>query len=98
MRGLLSVDDMVLSFFPEKTPNNVSEQIAKMRVHHLLSMSTGHLEDTLERAIEGGKGDWIAGFLSVPPDQEPGTIFAYNNGATFMLSAILQHQTGMNSR
>ncbi|MBV7338082.1 beta-lactamase family protein [Chloroflexi bacterium TSY] len=94
--GLLSVDDLVLSFFPEKAPDNVSAQIAAMRVHHLLSMSTGHREDTLDRVFERGKKDWIAGFLAIPPDQEPGSVFAYNNGATFMLSAILQRLTGMN--
>ena len=93
--GLLSVDAPVLSFFPDKAPKKVHEFVEKMCVHHLLSMSTGHLEDVLDRATEQGDGDWIAGFFAVPPDQEPGSIFAYNNAATFMLSAILQSLTSM---
>src|SRR5262245_86116 len=40
--GRLSVDDPVLSFFPEDRPGEVSENLAAMRVRHLLSMSTGH--------------------------------------------------------
>src|SRR4030042_4379800 len=40
--GRLSVDDTVLSFFPADAPKRVSENQAAMKVHHLLSMSTGH--------------------------------------------------------
>ena len=93
--GRLSVDDLVLSFFPDKQPEKLNEHLATMQVHHLLTMSTGHLEDALGPTRELGNGDWVAGFFSVPPDQEPGSIFTYNNAATFMLSAILQSLTGV---
>lgn len=94
--GLLSVDDAVLAFFPDKAPAQVSEHLAAMRVHHLLSMATGHRVDTLDRAARANSdGDWVKGFLAIPPDQAPGTIFCYNNGATFMLAAILQKLTGI---
>ncbi len=93
--GLLSVDDQVLSFFPDKRPPDVNKHLENIRVHHLLSMSTGHWDDAIERARQVGDSDWIAGFLSVPPDQAPGTVFTYNNAATFMLSAILQTLTDM---
>ena len=93
--GLLSVDDLVLSFFPDKLPDKLDPYLEKMRVHHLLSMSTGHLEDAIDRARQAGGDDWIAGFFAVPPDQAPGTVFAYNNAATLVLSAILQNLTGL---
>src|SRR5215208_567894 len=44
--GRLSIDDQVLSFFPEDAPTEPSEHLVPMRVHDLLSMSTGHAEDT----------------------------------------------------
>jgi CubicO group peptidase (beta-lactamase class C family) len=45
--GRLSIDDPVLSFFPDDAPAEISENLAAMRVRHLLSMSTGHAEDTM---------------------------------------------------
>ncbi|MDQ3396803.1 MAG: beta-lactamase family protein, partial [Deinococcota bacterium] len=92
--GLLSVDDPVLSFFPDEAPEKASEYLAGMRVRHLLSMATGHLTDTLDRLVEHGGGNWIKGFLALPPERAPGTVFTYNNGATFMLSAILEKLAG----
>ena len=44
--GLLAVDDRVLEFFPDDAPANPSENLKAMRVRHLLSMNTGHQEDT----------------------------------------------------
>ena len=44
--GLLTVDDPVLKFFPDDAPANPSENLKAMRVRHLLSMNTGHQEDT----------------------------------------------------
>ena len=90
---LLSVNDRVVSFFPEETPTYVSEHLAQMTVEHLLTMTTGHLQDTLEPTAE--HESWLAGFLNLPPDVAPGTVFTYNNGATFMLAAILQKLTGI---
>ncbi len=92
--GRLSEDDFVTSFFPDDVPEVVSEHLAAMRVRHLLSMATGHVEDTLERVANTGD-NWVKGFLSLPPERAPGSIFCYNNGATFMLSAILHKLTGI---
>jgi CubicO group peptidase (beta-lactamase class C family) len=91
--GLLSADDLVTSLFPNDLPEKMSEPLAAMRVRHLLSMATGHVEDTLERTAKSD--NWVKGFLSLPPEQAPGSVFCYNNGATFMLSAIIQKLTGM---
>jgi hypothetical protein len=89
---LLSEDDFVTSFFPNDLPETIGEHLAAMRVRHLLSMATGHVEDTLEHIAQ--HDNWVKGFLSLPPEKQPGSIFTYNNGATFMLSAIIQKLTG----
>lgn len=91
--GLLTVNDRVISFFPDETPDSLGEHLARMTVEHLLTMTTGHLNDTLEQVAKHPKS-WVNGFLSLPPDVAPGTVFTYNNGATFMLSAILHKLTG----
>jgi CubicO group peptidase (beta-lactamase class C family) len=49
--GLLTVDDRVLKFFPDDAPANPSENLKAMRVRHLLSMNTGHQEDTTEQVF-----------------------------------------------
>jgi CubicO group peptidase (beta-lactamase class C family) len=92
--GLLSVDDRVLSFFPEHTPAEPSANLAAMRVHDLLSMSTGHDIDTTGFLRQQPDGDWVKAFFERPVEHTPGTYFVYNSGATYMLSAIIQRLTG----
>ncbi|MBV8586752.1 MAG: serine hydrolase, partial [Verrucomicrobia bacterium] len=50
--GLLTVDDPVLKFFPDDAPANPSENLKAMRVRHLLSMNTGHQQDTTEQVFQ----------------------------------------------
>jgi CubicO group peptidase (beta-lactamase class C family) len=92
--GFFSLDDSVLSFFPEEAPTQASEYLAAMRVRHLLSMTTGHTIDTWAFLVDRPDGNWIKGFLEVPVLHAPGTHFLYNTGATYMLSAIVQKTTG----
>lgn len=90
--GRISLDDKVVSFFPEDTPQDVSANLAAMAIRHLLMMGTGHDQDTTGRMQENDH--WVRGFLQLPVEHEPGTRFVYNSGATYMLSAILQQVTG----
>ena len=91
--GLLTLDDRVISFFSEFDAQSASPNLAAMRVRHLLTMSTGHGEDTLTALFDGG-ANWSDTFLSLPVMHVPGTHFVYNSGASYMLSAILQRLTG----
>ena len=87
--NLLSLDDPVISFFPEKIPENPSENLKNMRIRDLLRMTSGHASDTYGR-IQGHPGGWAAGFLSLPVEHKPGTIFIYNipiNIYTFQYSS-----------
>lgn len=93
--GRLSVDSPVLSFFPGDAPATVSENLAAMRVRHLLTMSTGHDTDATGAATSDPDGNWVRGFLADPVTHVPGTHFVYNSAATYMLSAIVQKLTGM---
>lgn len=93
--GLLAVDDPVLPFFPDEAPAEVSEHLAAMRVRHLLSMSTGHAEDTTDHLSASPDGNWARAFLARPLEHEPGTHFLYNSGASYILSAIVHKLAGM---
>lgn len=92
--GRLSVEDQVISFFPEDLPEEVSPNLAAMRIKHLLMMGTGHAADTTDELHSSTDGNWVRAFLKLPVEHEPGTFFMYNTGATYMLSAILQKAAG----
>ncbi len=93
--GRLSVDDLVLKFFPEDAPIEPSDNLKAMRVRHLLSMNTGHIEDTTGYLHRAADGNWPRAFLALPVERAPGTHFLYNTGATYMLSAIITKLTGV---
>ena len=43
--GLLSINDTVLSFFPDEAPDSISDNLQAMRIRDLLRMNTGHDKD-----------------------------------------------------
>ncbi|WP_460663922.1 serine hydrolase domain-containing protein [Kribbella swartbergensis] len=91
--GLLSLDDTVVSFFTaDELPETISDNLAAMTVRHLLTMTTGHGKDTVEALSRDRR--MVKVFLGLDVEHEPGTVFVYNSGATYMLSAILQRLTG----
>ncbi|MDR3141023.1 MAG: beta-lactamase family protein [Tannerellaceae bacterium] len=89
---LLSVDDRVISFFPDELPPAVSPHLEKLSIKHLLTMTAGH-----EAAPEFHMSDsnWVRSFLATPVANEPGTVFQYSSYASYMLSAILQKASGL---
>jgi CubicO group peptidase (beta-lactamase class C family) len=90
--GRLKVDDTVISFFPDKLPAQVSDNLAALRVKHLLMMSVGHAKDSTPIIVK--EHDWVKSFLGLPIAYAPGSVFLYNSGATYMLSAIVQKVSG----
>src|SRR5690606_9928254 len=60
--GKLTVNDKVISFFPDKLPAKVSDNLAAMRVYDLLTMHTGHEDDTMGPLRRGEGDDWVKGF------------------------------------
>ncbi len=88
----LKLTDRVVSFFPESMPDTLNAYMKEMTVQDLLKMSAGMNTDPLFNAR--GSTDWPKTFMSSPVENKPGTVFKYNNMATFMLSAIVQKATG----
>ncbi len=90
--GLLTIDDPVISFFPEVTPADPSDHLKSMRIRDLLKMNSGHQQEP--RSARQHEVSWIEGFLAAEVAHKPGTHFVYNSMATFMLSAIIQKVSG----
>ena len=87
----LSLDDPVISFFPDDTPTEPGWQLEAMRIRDLITMTTGHRREPWLFNVES---DWVKTFLHSDIEFKPGTHFQYNSAATYMLSAILQSVTG----
>ncbi|MET7476085.1 serine hydrolase [Streptomyces sp. NPDC005648] len=92
--GLLRFDDPVISYFPEFDADITDPRSRAMLVRHVASMSSGHEAETLDRALATDRAELVRGFLLVPPDRDPGTVFAYNQPTTYTLAAIVQRVTG----
>lgn len=90
--GRIKLDDKVISYFPDKLPAEVSENLSSMTIRNLLTMNTGHEQDP--SSLRNEDQDWAKAFLASPIPRKPGTIFCYNSLATYMLSAIVQQVTG----
>ncbi len=96
-----SVDQKVLDFFPGKKIDNRDAAKEKMTIEHLLTMSTGfQCEDSYKFEWAGlrtmmRQPIWADYVLGLPMIHEPGERFEYCNGASYLLTAILQKATGM---
>jgi CubicO group peptidase (beta-lactamase class C family) len=92
--GLLSLDDTVLSHFPEFDADITDPRSRSMLVRHVLAMSSGHNEETFDRALDLDPNDLVRGFLLLPPENDPGTVFAYNQPCTYSVARIIQRASG----
>ncbi|GIH15920.1 serine hydrolase domain-containing protein [Rugosimonospora africana] len=92
--GLVDLDATVLSYFPEYEDAVADPRSRSIRVRHVAAMASGHENDTVDQAMRVGNGDLLRGFLLIPPDREPGTVFAYNQPCTYALSAIIRKVSG----
>ncbi|GAA2821570.1 serine hydrolase domain-containing protein [Nonomuraea rubra] len=92
--GLLSLDDRVVDVLPDHVPAGVPEQGRRLTVHHLLSMTAGHRDDSLAEAWRLEPGDLVKGFLRVPFPEAEGTRHAYDNATTFVLARMVERVTG----
>lgn len=88
----LTVEDKVISFFPDELPDTISPNLAVLRIRDLLSMSVGQEKEPTWAVINSD--NWVREFLKAPIRYEPGTKFLYNSLATYMLSAIVQKVSG----
>jgi CubicO group peptidase (beta-lactamase class C family)/predicted glycoside hydrolase/deacetylase ChbG (UPF0249 family) len=88
----MTVNDKVMSFFPNDLPTTISPNLADLSVKDLLSMSAGQFPEP--SYIAGRDTNWAKAFLATPIVNKPGSKFLYNSLCTYMLSAIVQKVTG----
>ena len=91
--GRLSLEDRVSDYLPELF-DTADDGLRDLRIRHIASMATGHNRETWQEARERDPRDAVRGFLQIPPDAEPGTLFAYNQPPVLTLATILQRLAG----
>ena len=89
----LALTDTVVDHFPDLA-TAAGPRARTITVEHLARMATGHHTDTFPAMQQGDRTEPVRSFLRLEPESPPGTVFAYNNGATYTLAAILQERTG----
>jgi CubicO group peptidase (beta-lactamase class C family) len=93
--GLLDMDDTVVSHFGEFEADITDPRSRAMRLRHVAAMASGHTREMLTEAAMRDPGEPIRGFLSIPPDRDPGTVFAYSQPCTFALASVIQRGAGV---
>ncbi len=96
--GLLSVGARVLDFLSEDAPLHPCDNLRAMRIHDLLTMSTGQRKEDIGDLKWDSDGNLTRTILAAPVPHKPGSRFAYNSAATYLLSAIVQKLTGKTVR
>jgi CubicO group peptidase (beta-lactamase class C family) len=97
------INRSILDFFPEISPANLNADKRSITLEHLLMMAPGlQCQDSYRYSWRGlsemrQSADWIQFMLDLPMAEAPGTRFEYCNGASFLLSAIIQKVTGIKS-
>ncbi|MET0417741.1 MAG: serine hydrolase [Actinoplanes sp.] len=92
--GLVDLDAPALSYFPEYDARVTDPRSRSILVRHLAAMASGHEDERVDQAYEAGDGDPALGLFLLPPEQEPGSVFAYNQPCTYILGAIIRRVSG----
>lgn len=90
--GLIGLDEPLVQIFKDRLPEDLPENMDKVTVYHVLTMSTGHEQDVFSRIKE--TNDWVKEFLRIPLTYEPGSTYVYNNGTPHMVSEAVRLGTG----
>ncbi|MHA1556559.1 MAG: serine hydrolase domain-containing protein, partial [Candidatus Heimdallarchaeota archaeon] len=92
--NLLTLDQTLVSFFPDRVIDYLDSAKENITVEHLLTMSSGlDWVEAIQDPLCFGSEDPIQYVLDRPMDATPGEIFNYNSGAAHLLSAILTNVT-----
>lgn len=96
--GKLNLDDKLVDFFPESVPETPTENLDKITLKSLLTMSSGFNHAYLmaaERRTGQGYPDYVKFMMSLPMEKMPGEKFCYSNGDTYLAARMAEKAMGM---
>lgn len=92
--GLMDWDTRLIDVLPEAFPDDPSDWLRSITLHHLLTMGSGLKPESDEVFTD----HWARDILACGCDHEPGTHFHYNSHGTYLVSCMVQRVTGMTVR
>lgn len=103
-QGLIEdVEQPVYGFFSqEKYDYEITDEHRKIKIKHLLTMSSGLDADTDDGDTPGNAGnwmgleDWVTHLLNVPMAFETGSKWVYTDACSMLIGAIIEETSGMN--
>jgi len=90
-----SVNDPIVSYFPNTTFDNDSPEKQRVTIKHVLTMTSGFdygVDPTLAPPVEGSIALHV---LNSPVSREPGTSWVYDSQAPSILNRIIEIQSSM---
>lgn len=95
--GLVEVDRPVIEYFP--WVEEVDDKLRRLTVRHCLNMATGHTQEAWsdefrDLPVTDGHDPLVRKIFTLRPDEEPGSVFCYNQIATYLLGAVVREVTG----
>ena len=84
----------MVSHFPEFADEITDPRSRAITLRHLASMASGHDRDMWGEAVERDPRSRCAGSCWSPPDEAPGSVFAYSQPCTYTLAAMIQRRAG----
>ena len=92
--GLVDLDAPVLDYFPEVPLADVPERVRVRTVRHVASMRTGHRHETWDSVLASDPADPVGAFLRMSVEDDPGTVFTYNQPPVMTIAALVRRVTG----
>ncbi|HEV7622531.1 MAG TPA: serine hydrolase [Amnibacterium sp.] len=92
--GLVGLDDAIVDHFPEFEAEITGPRSRRIRVRDVLPMASGHLVDMINIAAGTDPHEPVRGFLLHEPESDPGSVFTYNQPATYSVATIVQKESG----
>lgn len=96
--GVFKLSDTIAPFFEDKLPPNPDSWLLSITVKDLLTMRVGMKEAMNDQFRSCTIRDVESYYLSRPMANQPGTVFDYDTGASYMLAALIQRTTGFTVR
>lgn len=90
--GLLTLETRILDIFPDYAPSKTDENLEKLTIFHLITMTAGKDISVL---ADKTKNRWIKDFFDAKWRFAPGESWRYVNENIYMLCAVITRVTGL---
>ncbi len=91
--GKISLDDKIISYFPDKLPDEIHPYLAELSIRNMLMMRTC-FDDYGVNWFTAKTDDRVKLYFSQKPSVYPGTQFDYDSFGSFVLGALVERLTG----